>query len=564
MATRSRVLFPVTHWMFAIVATTSTAHAQGLLVRHFGDNTGDQLGSAAASAGDVNGDGIADLIVAAIGEQSLGQSTGMIKVYSGATGAVHAQFYGTGALALFGRAVDGIGDIDLDGFADYLVASSGDASSTGTITLFSGGTNLPIQTLTTGPGFGQFPALGTSAAAIGDIDLDGITDIVGGAAGASVGGTYNGAAIAFSGATGAILYSIGGNPAGAAFGEQFGYSSAGVGDVDGDGRPDFAAGSILSNSAKGYVKVFSGATGLAIYTFNGDSSNDWFGYSVDGAGDVNGDGRDDIVVGAPLDDNFGSNSGSIRVLSGVNGAILYTRNGNGVGDNLGQSVAGIGDLNSNGNAEVIGGAPLADSGGADAGFARIYTGATGATLLTFNGLAAGDKLGASVNSAGDANADGVQDIVVGASLADVGTSLDHGSASVYSFACGATTAYGVGCAGSGGFAPSLSLTGCATPGGTLDFSIVNAFGGAGPAVLLISPFQGSGTLGGSCSLLIGPALIAVTLPLLGSGPGAGSIQFPVTLPIPSSLGTIHMQAFCSDPALFIGFTATNGVTLSIQ
>ncbi len=548
----------------AIAVMSSAAFGQGLLTRHYGDNLGDQLGSAVANAGDINGDGIDDLVVGAPEEQSAGASTGMIKVYSGADGSVLTQFYGSISFAEFGAAVDGVGDVDLDGFADFLVASPGDGGSVGSITVFSGGTNLVLQTLTTGPGYGQFPALGRSAAGIGDIDNDGITDVVGGAPAASVGGTYNGAVLAFSGATGAILFTFAGNPAGAAFGEQFGYSTAGVGDINGDGRPDFAGGSVLANSAKGYVKVYSGATGQTLYTFNGDSANDWFGYSIDGAGDVNGDGRGDIVVGAPLDDNTGTNSGSIRVLSGLNGGILYTRNAIAAGDQLGTRVAGLGDVDGDGKSDVIGGAPLGDSVAINAGYARIYGGATGVTLTTINGLAKDDNFGGAVNSAGDANGDGKVDVVIGAPLAEPTGSQDNGSASVYSLACGAIAAYGTACPGSGGFAPSLSLSGCATPGGTLDFSIANANGAGGAAVVLVSVVQGSGPLGGGCTLLIGPALLAVTLPLLGVGPGAGGIQFPVTLPIPSALGTIKMQAFCQDPALFIGFTATNGVSLTIS
>ncbi|MHC4516115.1 MAG: integrin alpha, partial [Planctomycetota bacterium] len=69
-----------------------------------------------------------------------------------------------------------------------------------------------------------------------------------------------------------------------------------------------------------------------LYTFNGDSAHDWFGRAVSGAGDVNGDGYPDLIVGAPRDDNNGLDCGSARVLSGKDGTILYTFNGDSAGD----------------------------------------------------------------------------------------------------------------------------------------------------------------------------------------------------------------------------------------
>ena len=84
--------------------------------------------------------------------------------------------------------------------------------------------------------------------------------------------------------------------------------------------------------------------------------SDQLGSSVSGAGDVNGDGFADLIVGAPCDDNNGFRSGSARVYSGIDGNVLYTFDGDDVGDRLGSSVSGAGDVNGDGFADLIVGA----------------------------------------------------------------------------------------------------------------------------------------------------------------------------------------------------------------
>jgi hypothetical protein len=106
--------------------------------------------------------------------------------------------------------------------------------------------------------------------------------------------------------------------------------------------------------------------------FNGDSASDEFGYSVSGAGDVNGDGFDDLIVGVPRDDNNGSNSGSARVFSGATGQVLYTFNGDFAGDEFGYSVSGAGDVNNDGFADLIVGARLDDNNTTNSGSARVF------------------------------------------------------------------------------------------------------------------------------------------------------------------------------------------------
>jgi hypothetical protein len=123
----------------------------------------------------------------------------------------------------------------------------------------------------------------------------------------------------------------------------------------------------------GSWSVASHAAPTTLYTFNGDSTFDGFGFSVSGAGDVNGDGFADLIVGADGDDNNGSSSGSARVFSGKDGAVLHTFNGDDSNDQFGGSVAGAGDVNGDGFADLIAGADGDDNNGSSSGSARVVT-----------------------------------------------------------------------------------------------------------------------------------------------------------------------------------------------
>ena len=114
-------------------------------------------------------------------------------------------------------------------------------------------------------------------------------------------------------------------------------------------------------------------THVPLYTFYGDNFLDEFGRSVSGAGDVNGDGFADLIVGAAFDDNNGFTSGSARVLSGFDGSVLYTFNGDNAGDLFGRSVSGAGDVNGDGFADLIVGAFGDDNNGTGSGNCTGFT-----------------------------------------------------------------------------------------------------------------------------------------------------------------------------------------------
>ncbi|MDA1114808.1 MAG: FG-GAP-like repeat-containing protein, partial [Planctomycetota bacterium] len=225
---------------------------------------------------------------------------------------------------------------------------------------------------------------------------------------------------------------------GQAISDVLGYSVSGAGDVDGDGFDDLIVGALLADpgglTEAGSAFVYSGATGSLIWQFDGQVSLDKLGFSVSGAGDVDGDGFDDLIVGAPVADPGGlSNAGSAYVYSGATGNLIWQFDGQASGDFLGHSVSGAGDVDGDGFDDLIVGASSADPGGlTDAGSAYVYSGATGSLIWQFDGQAWVDQLGISVSGIGDVDGDGFDDVIVSAPSADPGGVSSAGSAYVYS------------------------------------------------------------------------------------------------------------------------------------
>lgn len=184
------------------------------------------------------------------------------------------------------------------------------------------------------------------------------------------------------------------------------------GDVDGDGVGDFAASAPTYANAS--VRVLSGATGAELHNFVFSTNvAQYFGSTLARAGDVDGDGRPDIAIGAPGASTQPPLPPFVQIRSGATGAVLRTLQGP-MGSRFGASLDSIGDWNGDGRLELVVGAPDADLGGSNAGRAYVFDGdpALSAPLLTFDGPTSSDFYGNSVASAGDVNADGVADFAV--------------------------------------------------------------------------------------------------------------------------------------------------------
>jgi hypothetical protein len=378
-----------------------------------GDSSGDSFGSSVSGAGDVNGDGYDDIVIGAWADDNNGSASGSARVLSGLDGSVLYTFNGDSAFGKFGHSVSGAGDVNNDGYADIVIGAYTDdnnGASSGSAQVLSGQDGSVLYSFN-GDSAGDY--FGASVSGAGDVNNDGYADIVVGANGDENNGTASGSARVFSGQDGSVLYTFNGVSAY----YHFGRSVSGAGDVNNDGYADILVG-VPGESLGGSARVFSGQDGSLLYTFNGDSSNDQFGSSVSGAGDVNNDGYADIVIGAYADDNNGLESGSTRVLSGLDGSRLYTFNGDSADNRFGSSVSGAGDVNGDGYADILVGAYGDDSNGADSGSARLFSGLDGSVLFTFKGDNTNDRFGLSVSGAGDVNNDGYADIVVRASNGD--------------------------------------------------------------------------------------------------------------------------------------------------
>jgi hypothetical protein len=317
--------------------------ATGDPLYEFNGAPGDLLGYAIADAGDVDADGAHDIVAGARnGNRAL--------VFSGATGDQLLELTGDQPGDFFGFAVASAGDVDADAHADLLVGATQDDASglnSGRVYVFSGIDGSLIRTLEA-EGAGDLFGSGTDGTE--DIDGDGIDDHVVGARNA--GRFEDGKVYAFSGATGERIWSADAQKSGEDLGWFF---VAGVGDLDSDGTPDVYGGDFTSSAEgddRGRVFVFSGEDGSVLLDLSGTSAKQGFGPGRE-AGDVDGDGTPDLVVGSYLSSDGAWRAGKAEVFSGADGSLIRRITGTTRGENFGFDAVGLGEVDGDGTPDLL-------------------------------------------------------------------------------------------------------------------------------------------------------------------------------------------------------------------
>nr|MBP6432089.1 FG-GAP repeat protein [Ferruginibacter sp.] len=430
------------------------------------NQTGAFFGISVASAGDVNGDGYSDVIIGAYGyNDGAVTDEGRAYVYHGSAAGLSASPNSTPddanqVVASFGWSVASAGDVNGDGYSDVIVGASyyddGVNFNEGRAFVYHGSAaGLNATPNSTPDDANQTAALfGGSVASAGDVNGDGYSDVIIGATGYDDGAnTDEGWAFVYHGSAAGLSATPNSTPDDANQATAyFGTSVVSAGDVNGDGYSDVIIGAYLyddgANSNEGWAFVYHGsAAGLSSSPNStlddADQGTAYFGYSVASAGDINGDGYSDVIIGASgFDDGANTDEGRAFVYHGS--AVGLSASPNSTPDDadqanarFGLSVASAGDVNGDGYSDVIIGALFYDDGAnTDEGKAFVYHGSAAGLSASPNSTP-GDAdqasawFGYSVASAGDVNGDGYSDVIIGALFYDDGVNTEEGRAFVY-------------------------------------------------------------------------------------------------------------------------------------
>ena len=328
-----------------------------------------RAGHAVAGLGDLNKDGHSEVIVGMPGDSTQGTGAGKAVVYSGKTGKALYTYYGEAGGSGFGTAVARIDDIDGDKIAEYAISAPypNTRSPLPDVTLYSGATGKKLWVVNGTQTRGEF---GLTIANAGDLNGDGRGDLlVGSPAVGGVLGLQSGGVTAVLGGLrrGTVLYRVAPTK-----GEgRFGAAIASFGDVNDDKIPDFVVGAPNSVVKRGAHYVCSGKDGKILYRLLSKGAiDDRFGFRVSAAGgDVDKDGKPDYVVAAPFAQGW---KGQIFVMSGKTNRVLFALTGTRVFDQLGHSMAVLGDITGDGRSELLISSPGWDGAKANIGRVTIF------------------------------------------------------------------------------------------------------------------------------------------------------------------------------------------------
>ena len=394
------------------LALASTAASQQLLRTHTGFVGNDFFGRDGEGLGDVNGDGFGDYVIGLPTFSIPGTpEVGSVLAYSGIDGSLLYQVNGVENGGYFGEVIVAAGDIDLDGATDFFVGAPGLGTQSagfrkGTGQLISGRTGAVLRSFT---GVDDGDAFGTSFANLGDITGDGVPDHV---IGAHRGLRPNGPALvgairAYSGATGTLLYERYGNHT---TNIDLGRNMVSLGDWSGDGRNDFAVSSqsFSSTFSSFTITVRSGATGAVIHTESGDPSQYRLQGTLASGGDVNGDGIQDLLMLRSYSMPVTNQRAVAVIFSGADRSILREIEGP-YQVNWGYDALLPGDSDGDGLSEIVLHARNQTGTPADFYLLEVYSGRDGSHLVNVpkpEESANAWRSPYKIASAGDVNADG--------------------------------------------------------------------------------------------------------------------------------------------------------------
>ena len=414
-----------------------------------GDQADALFGCSVGTAGDVNHDGFSDIIVGACLYNTTQDAAGAVFVYHGGVGGLSDDpdwTAGGDQLSMaFGTSVGTAGDVNGDGYSDVIIGApyyGQDEEYVGQVSVFLGSpSGLDVDPAWLAEGNQNYGHFGWSVATAGDVNGDGYSDVVVGVPQYNIEGENEGRILVYYGSAGGLGVSAGWTAEGDQEWAYYGYSVKPAGDVNGDGYSDIVTtASLLDN---GEVSVYFGGVGglgpAPAWTAEGDQADALFGFSVGTAGDVNGDGYSDLIVGASSYDHGEEGEGRVFVYLGAAGNLGATPAWKAESDQsmdwFGIKLGTAGDVNGDGYSDVIIGALDYDNGESNEGRAFVYHGSVFGLSDEPAWIAEGDQLGArfgtSVGTAGDVNGDGYSDVIVGAANWDDDALIDAGRVYVY-------------------------------------------------------------------------------------------------------------------------------------
>ncbi|KAA3604301.1 MAG: hypothetical protein DWQ01_22750 [Planctomycetota bacterium] len=379
-------------FLFLLFQIPGGAWNTGILVEEPNPSPG--FGTDHASGSDVDLDGIPDILVGDRVEVINGNiNQGAAYLFSGSTGNLIHRIEGELKSELFGESMAMFNDLNSDGIPDFAVGASGDfLTRPGRVSVFCGASGNELYRLY---GHGLRDKFGKNMSRVGDVNGDGFDDFIVGAHQATPYlNTEAGEVGVFSGLDGSLIYHYeGGNPY-----DSLGFQVGGLGDVNGDGIPDFGAMDLSSGSG-GAVIVASGSTGEILYRIEGTAHGEMFGSMLEEVGDTNMDGCSDFLVGAPWYPVGQEHPGAAYLISGMDGSVLHLL----VGDSeingfFGESGTGIEDLDGDGLRDFAVGDTSADVNQIrNTGSVYFYSGRDGALIYQMTGEE-GELMGKSITT----------------------------------------------------------------------------------------------------------------------------------------------------------------------